>query len=217
MTSAAAYGLTSEAIESAQHAIYDLVPDGAVFSKFNLLGTQVVLAYRVDAAEMHRRCSVGCSSIQSSDQLETLMSLPIGLPVPVHALMPREQRQIDRLCKGAVSRDGDHVIRRAVSPLRVDLAVVPAKTWRSGLELAGRFAPFAARMMWLSRMPADQDDMRAAVRQFGIGVAVDVDGGAEVILDPAPYVRKRHTAAGWQFIEQVFEQAIRWPRPLPPA
>jgi hypothetical protein len=217
VTGAAAYGLTSEAIETAKYAIHDLVPDDATFSKFHLLGTPVMLAYRIDAEEMHRRCSVGCSSIQSSDQLETLMSLPVGLPVPVHALMPWEHRQIDRLCRGAVSRVGDDVVRNAVSPLRVDLAVVPAKGWRSGLELAGRFAPFAARIVWLPRTPADQDDMRAAARRFGVGVAVNVGGAAEVILNPAPYVRKRHTAAGWQFTEQVFEQVLRWPRPLPQA
>ncbi|WP_157631893.1 hypothetical protein [Catelliglobosispora koreensis] len=218
MTSAATYGLTSEAILTAKHAIHDLVPDEATFAKFHLLGTQVVLAYRIDAEEMRRRCGVGCSSIQSSDQLETLMSLPIGMPVPVHVLMPREQRRIDRLCKGAVSRIGGDVVREAVRPLRVDLAVVPAKSWRTGLELAGRFAPFAARIMWLPRTPSDQDDMRAAARKFGVGVAVNNLGGrAEMILDPAPHVHRRHTVAAWQFTEQAFEQALRWPEPLPPA
>jgi len=48
---------------------------------------------------------------------------------------------LDRASRGAVSVCGGQVMRHAVAPVTVELALVAASNWRDGLEVAGRFAP----------------------------------------------------------------------------
>lgn len=214
MTGAATQGVLTDRLIGPGGDVADLVSADAQTIAARLLGVSAVLAFRPDDAEWHRRGQVGLGALDSSDHLDVLLSLPIGLPVPVVELSPRERRQLAKLPAGAVAICSGDVVRLAVSPLRVELAIVPARGWVKGLELAGRFAPFAARVMWLPRLPEAQDDMRMLARRYGVGVVVGEPDRAQVAVAPAPFVRRRFSAAGWLFTERVFERAARhW---LPP-
>lgn len=42
---------------------------------------------------------------------------------------------------------------------------------------------------------------------WGIGVTLDHDGEHEVLVEPEPWVLKRHTPAGWLYVERVYKAA----------
>lgn len=41
---------------------------------------------------------------------------------------------------------------------------------------------------------------------YGIGVAVADGADVAVLVAPRPFRRQRFTAAGWQFLEEVYQQ-----------
>ena len=105
--------------------------------------------------EAARRCQASAGSLCSADLLELLLGLPVGMPVPVTSLTRRESAALKLAPPGPVSvRDGE-VVRHAIAPVRVELAVVAGSSWRHGLEKAGRCAPFCARAVALRRHPRD--------------------------------------------------------------
>ncbi|EWM19757.1 hypothetical protein [Kutzneria sp. 744] len=58
--------------------------------------------------------------------LEAMMGLPAGVPVAVDDLTERERRLLPRAPRGAVERDGDLLVRRAVPPvLRTRAMLLP--------------------------------------------------------------------------------------------
>jgi hypothetical protein len=133
-----------------------------------------------------------------------MMGLPVGLPVPLDSLTPRERTRLAKAAPGTVSVSAGHVVREAVAPVVVEMAVVPVSDWLVGLERAGRFAPFCARAMLLRRMPADPQALRERARRFGVGVVLADGEHFQMILAPKPFRRMRHTPYGWQFVEQVY-------------
>ncbi|WP_327007556.1 hypothetical protein OHA72_09975 [Dactylosporangium sp. NBC_01737] len=199
---------TAEAFTAAASAASpSLRLDDGRQERMSILGTEALICYRHDDAEHARRRAVGAAGIISSDVLEMLLGLPIGLPVPIRSLTTREAEAVRRAPSGALSLRDGQVTRHAVTPVTVDLAVVAARTWRSGLESAGRFAPFCARAMVLRRRPADLAEVRLQAGFYGVGVVL-VDGrSAEVLVEPTPFQRHRFTAAGWRFVEQVYRQS----------
>lgn len=60
--------------------------------------------------------------------------------------------------------------------------------------------------MWLPELPGDQDDLFCDAERFGIGVLTGFAGRPEIVIPPAPYVRKRFTPSGWLFAEKLYEQ-----------
>lgn len=193
----------ADSVQVTSDRFTDFVPSGSTWVISRLFGTDVVLACRADVDELDRRQGAGLGALLSSDHLELLMSLPVGWPVPVASLSYRDQRLLRRMPAGVVRVSGAAAERLAVSPVNVDMAVVPATRWQLGLERAGRFAPFAARMMWLPQVPSDADVMVGKCRRYGIGVMAGPARDARVLVQPAPFVRRRFTAAGWLFTEQV--------------
>ncbi|GLZ79469.1 hypothetical protein Afil01_42760 [Actinorhabdospora filicis] len=179
-----------------------LVPDDSVRSRIEILGTSATVWHHVDAAEDRRREAVGLGAIVEASQLDTLLSLPVGMPVPLAALTASERRRVARLPAGATVRTQADVVRAAVTPVRVDLVLVHARSWRTGLERVGRFAPFTARVMCLPANFADRDLARTHARRFGVGLAF----GSAIDLDvpPAPFRPGRITSARWRFKERVY-------------
>lgn len=178
--------------------------EGAMFS---VLGTRALLLYRVDEAERRRRQAVGAERLDSIPALECLLGLPIGLPVPVGSLP--DQTDVRDLPRGAVEWDTDLVTRRAVRPLAVDLAIVRAAGWRTGLERAGRFAPFCRRALLLDEVPhARLDEILAEATFYGIGVLVNEPDGIRIALEPEAYRPQRHTAAAWHFVEELYGRLV---------
>jgi hypothetical protein len=101
-----------------------------------------------------------------------------------------------------------HAVRQAVAPVSVDLALVAARSWRSGLDMAGRFAPFCTRAIVLGFRPPDDQEMRLEADFYGVGVTVAQDERVEVLVTPTPFRPLRPTAAGWRFLERVYEQHL---------
>lgn len=195
-----------DTVQSASHSVAELVTSDSAWTSVRMFGSSAMIAYTADRYEHERRTANGMGPLLSSDHLELLMSLPIGWQVPIQSLSHRDQRRLRRITPGAVRIAAGAVERLAVSPVRVNLAIVPAATWQSGLERAGRFAPFAARMMWLPRLSGDIEMLRREAARFGVGVLVGSAKEAEVVLPPPRFVRRRFTAAGWMFTEQVYER-----------
>jgi len=171
-----------------------------------MLGSAAGLLYEMDAVELVRRQRDQREPIVQLDVLDALMGLPPGLPVTVSQLTRREQSALRRAPSGAVEFDDGQAVRRAVAPISARLAVVTARDWRQGLTKAGRFAPFCARAMLLSVVPADWDEARVRAAYFGVGVWVFAGGELRMVLEPEPFVRRRHTAAQWWFAEEAWRQ-----------
>ena len=172
-----------------------------------IMGAEALICYRFDAAEHARRQRVGAGAISSADVLELLLGLPVAVPVPVASLTCRERAALDRVPRAAVSVRCGEVTRLAVTPAAVELALVTARSWRAGLEVAGRFAPFCARAIVLSRCPADLDDAQMEAGFYGVGVILVENESARTLVEPAPFRRHRVTAAGWRFAEEVYRLA----------
>jgi hypothetical protein len=171
----------------------------------SIMGAEALICYRLDDGEHARRRQAGAGAISSADVLELLLGLPIATPVPVVSLTDRERAALKQASRGAVSMCGGEVTRHAVVPVTVELALVAARTWRDGLEVAGRFAPFCARAVMLRRRPAVLADVQLQAGFYGVGVVVVDDQWAEVLVEPAPFQRLRFTAAGWRFLEAVYQ------------
>jgi hypothetical protein len=171
-----------------------------------VFGAAAGVAYLPDDVETARRAEVALGAITQRGALDVLMGLPVGLPVAAGMLTDRERRLLRQVPCGAVDSDADKVVRRAVAPLSVRFAVVAASSWREGLAKAGRFAPFCARAMLLPGPPADLDDAGAQASFYGIGMCVLTSGQLRMLVDPQPYVRHRHSAAQWWFMEEIYRQ-----------
>jgi hypothetical protein len=170
-------------------------------------GIRAVLLVRLDMNECDRRAAAGLGALTSPDVLRFLLRLPLGEPVPYSALTAADCSALRAVPQGVVSFDGSHVIRHMVPPLEVALALVPVGSWRSGLERAGRFAPFCPRAMVLRLPPRDLDDLHMEAGFYGIGVIVaSSDARPEVLVEPARFHRHRLTVAGWRFLEEVYRQ-----------
>ncbi|WP_146087493.1 hypothetical protein [Thermomonospora echinospora] len=178
----------------------------AASSRVRLQGTHAVLTYGLDRSEVERRRLVGLGAVTSPGALRLLLGLPIGVPVPMTRLGRGERAALRSAPRGVVRVEAGSVIRLAVPPVEVGLAMVPARSWRQGLELAGRFAPFCSRAMVLRRRPRDLDVLRMEADFYGIGVIVADEAEPEIVVPPQPFERRRFTAAGWLFLEETYQQ-----------
>jgi len=196
---------TPETLAAAARAASPAVRASEVdFALLPVIGTEALVCYRLDDGEAARRHRAGAGNLCLADVLELLLGLPVGMPVPVTSLTRRETAALKLAPPGAVSvRDGE-VVRHAVAPVRVELAVVAGSSWRHGLEKAGRFAPFCARAVALRRHPRDLAEVELQAGFYGVGVIVIDDQSTEVLVPPAPFRRCRWTAAGWRFLEEVY-------------
>jgi hypothetical protein len=174
-----------------------------------IMNVQAVLSYTVDHVEHARRERAGGGAVLSPDVLDLLLGLPVGVPVPVVGLTGRERGALRTAPRWAVQIVDDHAVRLAVAPVSVELALVAARAWRSGLDLAGRFAPFCTRAMVLGACPPDDQEMRLEADFYGVGVTVAQDERVDVLVSPTSFQPLRPTAAGWRFLERVYEQHLQ--------
>jgi hypothetical protein len=196
---------TVEAFAAAAQATSSAAGNGeARRALMPMMGAEALICYRLDDSEHARRQRTGTGAITSADVLELLLGLPIASAVPVASLTRRERAALGRSPCGAVSVHDGQIVRHAVAPVTVELALVAASNWREGLEVAGRFAPFCSRAMVLRRRPADPADAEMQAGFYGVGVVVVGEQPAEVLIAPEPFRRLRFTAAGWRFLEEVY-------------
>ncbi|MCX5246685.1 MULTISPECIES: hypothetical protein [unclassified Streptomyces] len=191
---------------SVQAASRALLAPGAQARTVSVLGTEALCFYRLDKAEHARREEASAARLDHLADLESLLALPVGIPVLLGALDSAVRRAVRALPTGAAERDRKTVTRHAVRPLQVDLAVVRASNWRQGLERAGRFAPFCRRAMLLDRHPARLEEALAEADFYGIGVFLVAGNDVELALEPGGYRPPRHTAAAWWFVEDLYQR-----------
>jgi hypothetical protein len=171
-----------------------------------VLGTSAWMAFRYDQEEACRRASVGLGSVVSWDLLDTLMTLPAGLPVQSAALSGAARRRVARAPAGVVRITGSEVIRDLVPALTPLLAIVTTVDWMDGLERASRFGAYCKRMVAGPPVTPAHEVMRTASR-LGIGVAARARGAASVLLEPEPLADWQPTVAWWRFCEVIYAHA----------
>jgi hypothetical protein len=174
----------------------------------SILGVDALCFYHLDKSEHLRRGRTHAATLSHMADLETLLALPLGVPVPLASLTASVRRGVSLLPAGAVERDRKTVTRRAVPPLRVELAVVRASNWRRGLELAGRFAPYCRRAFLLDQAPSTLEEALVEADFYGVGVLLASEGRAGLVLEPEQYLPPRRTAAAWLFVEDMYQRLL---------
>jgi hypothetical protein len=182
------------------------VSANAQVAMVRVLGRSTAVMYRPDAGEFRRRRGVGLGAINRMDHLELLLGLPHGCPVPCASLTGRERQLLRSVPAGGIEATPSTVTRRALAPLRVELAAVRANDWRRGLDHASLFAPFCSRAIVLGRKPGNIDDMLGQAAYYGIGIVLAGAGEVEVLAEPEPFRSQGHKAAGWWFAEEIYAQ-----------
>ncbi|MFJ1744351.1 hypothetical protein ACIOG4_37595 [Streptomyces microflavus] len=183
-----------------------LVPVGGHAETLFLFGSEVLVFYRFDATEHARRQGAGMTALTGVQTLETLLALPVDVPVPLDSFSAGDRAALRRLPAGSVDRGRREIVRRAVRPLHVDLAVLTGQQPRRALEAASRFAPFCSRAVLLRRPAPRMDDFLNEASFYGAGVLLDSPSGIDMVLQPRPYRPQRHTAAAWNFTEKLYRR-----------
>ncbi|MGW6273673.1 hypothetical protein [Streptomyces sp. NPDC055060] len=191
---------------------------GSTVVEVGARGVTAVLSVRLHAGEVERRAAAGVAPLLDVSALDALLQLPAGLPVPESSLTSREHVRLRRCPQGAVEADGGLLVRRLVSPLEVDVAVVRSRRpSRAALLRAGRFGAYAASAVWLDGPAAGSELMVMEAGVYGLGVVRAVDGEApELLVAPRSSSRFGHTAAGWLLHEQVYAGLLGSSRDLLP-
>ncbi|MCO5973146.1 hypothetical protein [Actinoallomurus soli] len=181
------------------------VRPAALLADVRMRGVEVTMAYVPDEAERRRRAAAGLTGVTRADLLDVLLGLPAGATVPWTALSARERRAVRELPPGCADLTPTGVVRRLRRPLRPELAIVRAASWRAGLDRAGRFGAYCARLVVLPGPPADLGEARAEADYWGVGLVA----GTEVIVPPEPFGSRAHTPAGWVFAEELHLRTLR--------
>ncbi|GHJ34299.1 hypothetical protein ACFV4E_22805 [Streptomyces hygroscopicus] len=165
----------------------------------------------IDPAEHQRRQAAGIGPVTGHGfgGLDHLMALPAGMPVPLDSLTKEQQKYVRRAPNAIVTVKDGKVTRHAIRPCRVAMATVRYDTtYKMALDSASRFAPFCARQVIVKRLPKDAfariNDL-AEFDFYGIGIILEKpDGSLETVVEPRPWIPKRHTPAGWWFAERAY-------------
>lgn len=173
-----------------------------------LRAADCLVFHRLDRVEHERRVAADAGWLDDFRPLEMLMNLPVGERVPRASLGANLQPEIRRLPKGCAEIDRQSVTRLAVRPLRVDLVVAQAKSFRPGLHAASQFAPFSRRAMLLPKVPRGVEEKLFEADFYGVGVLVQNGDVVRMLLEPAPWRALRHTSAGWRFAEEVYRLVV---------
>jgi hypothetical protein len=185
----------------------DVIAAGAV--TVGAVGDAVVSC---DCAEQVRRRNEGLGAVTSLWLLDAVMTLPAGAPVRVADLSEEVWACISAAPKGVVAVDGGWVTRLLSPPLTVVGAVMCGTGWRRLLQRAGRFTPFAQRLLVLEKMPPSRMMWEAQVA--GVGVWVFRDGQLAEMCPPEPFKQRYWKPAGWRFAERAYAASLR-PSALP--
>jgi hypothetical protein len=200
--------LTESHGTSVRSASNALLPAGCEAVPLRLWGADALVFHRIDRAEHARRSAADAQPLDEFRPLEMLMTLPVGIPVPRASLGPTLRSEVRFLPRGAAVWDRQTVTRLAVRPVRVELVVVRAPGWRSGMDLASQFAPFCRRAMLLERVPGRFEESLMEADFYGIGVFTPSDGGVEMVVEPVEYRPRRHTTAAWRFGEEIYRRIV---------
>lgn len=188
------------------------VPSTAQLS-LHVRAAEVVLEVELDREELRRRRRSGVGQILSLDLLNVLARMPVASVQDVQhpsdylwRLLRTGERQAALALEAIEGPGAARVVRRAVEPLSVRHARVRAGSWRTGLTVASRFAPYCSRELVLGQLPTDEVGLELEAAYLGVGISIGTSDPAEPvkrIIEPAPFVVARHTGARWLFAERL--------------
>jgi hypothetical protein len=169
--------------------------------------SRAVLTVEIDPVEHARRRAAGLGAVTDMAVLAFLFALPEGLPVPLASLPEPVNRTVRRMPAGVVSVTGEQVVRHAVRPCRVQLATVHGSCSATDMEQAGSFAPFCARRVVTAVRPQFPETL-IEYDFWGVGITLESPDGEETLVEPRRWMPKRHTPAGWRFVETVYAKYL---------
>jgi hypothetical protein len=176
-------------------------------ARVRLFGARGWVAYRPDHDQQRLRQTHPIGPVFGLDLLDTLMGLPLGLPVPLHTVSRADQRRLRRLPHGAVTWSGSTVTRQLAPPVVPLLAMVYGTDWSNGLRAASRFAMYCRRLLVIPELPPNNEVALAEASFYGIGIGLRRNGTVTVVLEPEPFPDWQPTAAWWWFTEEVYRGA----------
>ncbi|MBE1577654.1 hypothetical protein H4W30_004714 [Amycolatopsis roodepoortensis] len=159
--------------------------------------------YRLDVDEHGRRQSEGVCDLTDLSALDALLTLPEGAAVARQAVSARVQRIVERLPQAIVSRDSQHLCRLARTPVTVDcVSVTVQRSWSAALHRVLEFSQYAERVLVCRSSPDTEQVLEASY--WGVGITVPTNAGWDWLIEPAAFVVKHHSAARWEFAEQIY-------------
>ena len=182
-------------------------------ARVTIRNVSAVLAYRLDLGEHIRRRKAGMGAVTRLDWLHAMLGLPAGIPVRLDELSSCSQQIVEDLPPGCVRLSGVSAVRQLVRPLRVELAVVTVDSsdWQAGLQKAGAFTGYCTRILAMAEVPGSMPQACAEAARHGVGLVVGADGSLTTAVPAVRFIPAAHTAAGWRFAEQVYEEIAGHP------
>lgn len=168
-----------------------------------LLGVDAYLLLGLDEHEHQRRQDSGLTAICDRDSLRLLFRLPHGEAVHVADLTDTERQGLHRLPPGVAEIGSGTVIRLALPPVTIRLAIVADHNLNRGLDRASRFAPFAPRLLALTTPPNDVAYAQVEARFYEIGLATIGSDGVVMLAEPEPPKRTAGPVT-WRVREEAY-------------
>lgn len=173
-----------------------------------LRGVDGLAEAELDVLEHARRWGDGVAgkALAGVDVLDALLRLPEGVPIPISRISQADLTEFEAL-HGALVYPADGVVLRVCRPAATaSLLSIPTDSWRQGMRLAHRFAPYCARRILLEKEPRESDLLVLEASYWGIGVSVAGDGGERLLVAPGRFSPTRYTGAAWWFDECLYSQ-----------
>jgi hypothetical protein len=182
------------------------LPSWASMVPVRLLGRNVGAVVTSVADERQRRAACGLAALNDPVLLRVLFELPLGVAMPLGCLGRWEQGVVARGPAGAVERSRGAVTRLACPPVKVELVVVWARQWRSGMGWASQYGPFCRRVLVLPSLPCggERESLELEARLYGIGVISDQQVADGWLAPPAPFRPRRLSSGQWLFQERAY-------------
>ncbi|MDQ0771612.1 hypothetical protein QF026_000078 [Streptomyces aurantiacus] len=189
---------------------------GTKVTEVTLWDVQVMLAYRWNDDEHARRQAASAGPLDDLWLLDALLKLPVGRTVALTSLAGRDRRLLERgEPVQACERRAEMVVRWAVPPLSVDLAVVRSEhTGPEALDVMP-FGAYVPQAIWLDAPMDGSGQLQAEAARYSTGV-VHWQGADEprVLVPVQPLAEAHETAAGWQFAEHAYARLLGDPAGL---
>jgi hypothetical protein len=166
-----------------------------------MLGVRGWWSVKHDVAELRRRGWRAVPGLEQMSVLDVVLELPLGRVMLEAKLSPRQRRTLAGLDPVVVERRVGGFVRTVSPCLEVESVVVPARTFRNGLEAASTFSNYCARSVRLPSTARVSDIELAEASFYGVGVMRAARGGSIELLAPQPFGDLPHTAASWAFNE----------------
>ena len=160
----------------------------------------------VNDHEAARRRRDGPSQVLDWRQLESLASLPYGVPVAWRDVDLDTRVALDTLPDGAITWDADtvrRVWRPAVTPVAAAVTVTASSPWRPALNRVAVHAAAAPRVLVVQRLPSPAASLVERAARLGVGVVRAVPEAA-VVVRAAPRRYVRPGPVQWELGEQLW-------------